>query len=163
MEACRATPAMEGNSARLQLTLHRDPLSFQRTTTGFHLSTSQRLSFSVLGPVNVIVAALDGMATFPLHIRALSASLLHDSRGNHVLKGPIAQGYRTNLWTTARIAGLVEREFGVSYHPDHIGRLMHSLGWSPQKPERRALERDEEEIERWKQEEWPRIKKRCTA
>ena len=65
-----------------------------------------------------------------------------------LLKGPMAQGYRTNLWTTARIAELIEREFGVSYHPDHIGRLMHSLGWTPQKPERRALERNEEEIER---------------
>jgi transposase len=76
-----------------------------------------------------------------------------------LLKGPMAQGCRTNLWTTARIAGLIGREFGVSYHPDHIGRLMHSLGWTPQKPERRALERNEEEIERWKQKEWPRIKK----
>jgi transposase len=76
-----------------------------------------------------------------------------------LLKGPMAQGYRTNLWTTARIAEMVEREFGVRYHPDHIGRLMHSLGWTPQKPERRALERNEEEIERWKQREWPRIKK----
>jgi transposase len=76
-----------------------------------------------------------------------------------LLKGPMAQGYRTNLWTTPRIADMVEREFGVRYHPDHIGRLMHSLGWTPQKPERRALERNEVEIERWKQEEWPRIKK----
>jgi transposase len=76
-----------------------------------------------------------------------------------LLKGPIAQGYRTNLWTTARIAELIRREFGVEYHRDHIGRLMHSLGWSVQKPERRALERDEEEIARWKQKEWPRIKK----
>jgi transposase len=76
-----------------------------------------------------------------------------------LLKGPMAQGYRTNLWTTARIAEMVEREFGVRYHPDHVGRLMHSLGWTPQKPERRALERDEDEIERWKQKEWPRIKK----
>lgn len=76
-----------------------------------------------------------------------------------LLKGPMAQGYGTNLWTTARIAELIGREFGVSYRPDHIGRLMRSLGWTPQKPERRALERDEEEIERWKQKEWPRIKK----
>ncbi len=76
-----------------------------------------------------------------------------------LLKGPMAAGYRTNLWTTARIAKLVESQFGVSYHPDHIGRLMHSQGWTPQNPERRALERDEEEIERWKQENWPRIKK----
>jgi transposase len=76
-----------------------------------------------------------------------------------LLKGSLAYGYRTNLWTTAGIAELVEREFGISYHRDHIGRLMHSLGWSVQKPERGALERDEEEIARWKREEWPRIKK----
>jgi transposase len=68
-------------------------------------------------------------------------------------------GYRTNLWTTARIAEMVEREFGVRYHPDHIGRLMHSLGWTQQKPERRALERYEDQIERWKHKEWPRIKR----
>ena len=76
-----------------------------------------------------------------------------------LLKGPLAHGYRTNLWTTARIAQLIQREFGVSYHRDHIGRLMESLGWSHQKPERRALERDEEAIERWKQRDWPRVKK----
>jgi len=57
---------------------------------------------------------------------------------------------------------MIESEFGVSYHPDHIGRLMHDLGWTPQKPERRALERNEEEIERWKQKQWPRIKKTAT-
>src|SRR2546429_3989311 len=51
-------------------------------------------------------------------------------------------GHRTNLWTTARIAELIRREFGVQYHRDHVGRLMHALNWSPQKPERRALERD---------------------
>jgi transposase len=80
-----------------------------------------------------------------------------------LLQGPLAHGYRTNLWTTARIAELVEREFNVQYHRDHIGRLMHRLGWSPQKPERRALERNEEDIERWKQQDWPRIKKRYPA
>src|SRR6266436_5056522 len=45
-----------------------------------------------------------------------------------LLKGPMAQGYRTNLWTTPRIAEMVEREFGVRYHPDHIGRLMSIPG-----------------------------------
>ena len=54
-------------------------------------------------------------------------------------------GYRTNLWTTARIAELI-RQFGIQYHRDHVGRLMHSLNWSPQKPERRALERDEKPL-----------------
>lgn len=76
-----------------------------------------------------------------------------------LLQGPIAHGYRTNLWTTARIAVLIKREFGVDYHRDHIGRLMHSLNWSHQKPERRALERDEQAIARWKQKDWPRVKK----
>jgi len=68
-----------------------------------------------------------------------------------LLQGATAHGWRTNLWTTARIAELVRREFGVEYHRDHIGRLLHSLGWSVQKPERRALERDEQAIKRWKQ------------
>ena len=76
-----------------------------------------------------------------------------------LLQGATGHGWRTNLWTTARIAELVRREFGVEYHGDHIGRLLHSLGWSVQKPERRALERDEPAIERWKQKDWPRIKK----
>jgi len=76
-----------------------------------------------------------------------------------LIEGPMMHGYRTNLWTTARIAELIRLQFGVQYHRDHVGRLMHSLGWSPQKPERRALERNEEGIARWKKQEWPRIKK----
>jgi len=76
-----------------------------------------------------------------------------------LVKGAQAHGYRTQLWTTARIAELIRREFGVHYHRDHVGRLMHSLNWSPQKPETRAIERDEEAIERWKRKDWPRVKK----
>ena len=76
-----------------------------------------------------------------------------------LLKGPLARGYRTNLWTTARIAELIQQEFGIRYHRDHIGRLMHGLHWSHQKPETRAIARDEEAIARWKQKDWPRVKK----
>ena len=76
-----------------------------------------------------------------------------------LLKGPLAHGHKTDLWTCDRIARLIRREFKVRYHRDHIGRLMRGLGWSHQKPERRALERDEAKIERWKQKEWPRVKK----
>jgi transposase len=76
-----------------------------------------------------------------------------------LLQGPQAHGYRTQLWTTARIAEVIRREFGVDYHRDHVGRLMHSLNWSPQKPETRAVERDDEAIERWKRKDWPRVKK----
>ena len=76
-----------------------------------------------------------------------------------LLKGATAHGYRTELWTTARIAELIEREFGVSYHRDHVGRLMRAIGWSHQKPKKRALERSETTIEQWKRDEWPRVKK----
>ena len=76
-----------------------------------------------------------------------------------LLKGPLTHGYNTNVWTTARIAEVITREFGVSYHRDHVGRLMHSLNWSHQKPEKRAVERDEKAIEQWKRRDWPRVKK----
>lgn len=76
-----------------------------------------------------------------------------------LLKGPVAHGYNTNVWTTARIAEVILRQLEVSYHRDHVGRLMHSLNWSHQKPEKRAVERDEEAIERWKRKDWPRVKK----
>ena len=77
-----------------------------------------------------------------------------------LVQGAMARGYRTNLWTTARIAQLIEDEFAVRYHTNHIGRLMHRLGWSHQKPERRALERNDAAIEQWKRKKWPRIKKK---
>lgn len=76
-----------------------------------------------------------------------------------LLKGAAARGYRTELWTTARIAEVIRKEFGVRYHRDHVGRLMHSLGWSHQKPERRARERDEQAIGQWRERQWSRVKK----
>ena len=76
-----------------------------------------------------------------------------------LLKGAMAHGYRTEIWTTRRIADLIEDEFGICYHRDHVGRLLHRMGWSCQKPERRALERNETRVKGWKQKQWPRIKK----
>lgn len=77
-----------------------------------------------------------------------------------LLKGAQAAGYESDLWTCPRIAELIVGEFGVRYHPDHIGRLLRSLGWSPQRPQRRAAERDEARIQGWVREAWPRIKKK---
>jgi transposase len=77
-----------------------------------------------------------------------------------LVQGAGAHGYRTELWTTARVAQLIGRRFGVYYHRDHVGRLLHQLGWSHQKPERRAAERDEAAIARWKRVQWPAVKKR---
>lgn len=78
-----------------------------------------------------------------------------------LLEGPQAHGYRSDLWTLPRVAEVIERHFGVHYHPAHVWKILHGLGWSCQKPERRAKERDEEEIERWRKEKWPHIKKRA--
>lgn len=77
-----------------------------------------------------------------------------------LVRGAVAAGFATDLWTCKRVAEVVKREFGVSYHPDHLGRILHELGFSPQKPQRRARERDEATIARWRQRDWPRIKKR---
>lgn len=74
-------------------------------------------------------------------------------------QGAMAHGYRTELWTTQRISVLIERQFGVKYHRNHIGKLLHQLGWSHQKPERRAIERDEAAIAQWKRTVWPAVKK----
>ncbi len=77
-----------------------------------------------------------------------------------LLRGALAWGYSTDLWTTSRIAEVIRREFGVRFHRAHIGRLLADLGWSCQKPERRALERDEDAIEKWKRYRWTAIKKK---
>jgi len=77
-----------------------------------------------------------------------------------LVRGALAHGFGTDLWTCPRVAELIERRFGVEYHVDHIGRLLHGLGWSPQKPERRARERDEEGIRTWVKTVWPRVKKK---
>lgn len=74
-------------------------------------------------------------------------------------QGAMAHGYRTELWTTQRIAALIERRLGVKYHRNHVGKLLHQLGWSHQKPERRAVERNEAAIADWKRSVWPRVKK----
>ena len=76
-----------------------------------------------------------------------------------LVKGPTASGFSTELWTCPRVAHLIEERFGIRYHPDHVCRLLHSLGWSPQKPQRRAQERDEAAIREWIQKEWPEVKK----
>lgn len=74
-------------------------------------------------------------------------------------QGAVAHGYRTELWTTQRIADLIEQRLGVRYHRNHVGKLLHRVGWSHQKPERRAIEREEAAIQTWKQTVWPRVKK----
>src|SRR3954469_10597139 len=74
--------------------------------------------------------------------------------------GPEAYGFRGRVWTRARIARVIEDEFGVCYHKGHVGRLLQELRWTPQVPIRRAIQRDEEAIQRWRDEVWPDLPRR---
>ena len=80
-----------------------------------------------------------------------------------LVRGARASGFPNDLWTCPRVLQVIQQRFGVTYHVDHVGVLLHKLGWSVQKPEQRARERDEAAIERWRKEEWPRIKKGARA
>jgi transposase len=77
-----------------------------------------------------------------------------------LLKGATAHGFSTDLWTLPRVATVITRTFGVTYHPAHVWKILRGEHWSCQKPERRARERDEAAIQRWRTERWPHIKKR---
>jgi transposase len=77
-----------------------------------------------------------------------------------LLKKPIECGLDRYLWTQQLIADLIEREFGISYHHDHIGVILKELGFTHQKPMRRARERDEARIEGWRSEVWPELLKK---
>jgi putative transposase len=76
---------------------------------------------------------------------------------------PKEAGYDAHLWTTKLIARLIFDTFGVRYHHDHVGELLHKLDWSCQMPAKVARERDEEAIARWRGQEWPEIKKKVTG
>jgi transposase len=75
--------------------------------------------------------------------------------------GAEAYGFRGQVWTCARIAGVIEEEFGVRYHKDHVGRLLQELQWTPQVPIKRAIQRDEKAIQRWRVEVWPELLRRA--
>ena len=73
--------------------------------------------------------------------------------------GAESYGFHGEIWSNPRIAHVIEREFGVQYHPHHVAKIMKELKWTPYMPIVRAKQRDEGEIERWRSEEWPRLKK----
>uniref|UniRef100_UPI001473D83C helix-turn-helix domain-containing protein n=1 Tax=Tautonia rosea TaxID=2728037 RepID=UPI001473D83C len=71
-----------------------------------------------------------------------------------------AFGYATDLWTTRRLAEVIEKRFGIRFNSNYLVEWLTSRGLRPQKPEVRAVERDEPAIAHWVAEDWPRIKKR---
>jgi transposase len=101
-------------------------------------------------------AALRGAGRAGRRPRLSPAEL--DAVDQALRSGPQAFGFATELWTLARIAAVIEQLTGVRFHPGHVWRLLRRLGWSPQRPARVARERDEAEIARWREQEWPRIK-----
>lgn len=80
-----------------------------------------------------------------------------------LLQGPQKSGYATEAWTLPRVRALIRKRTGESYHESHVSRLLRSLGFSCQRPERRAIERDEKKIAHWKRVVWPAIKKKPAA
>jgi transposase len=77
-----------------------------------------------------------------------------------LLQGAQANGFDTDLWTLERVAVVITQLTGVRHHPGHVWVILRRrLGWTLQRPERRASERDEEAIQRWVAQEWPRINK----
>jgi transposase len=78
--------------------------------------------------------------------------------GELLAKGAKAHGWHNELWTAARVARLIERHFDISYHPEHVREILkRRLGWTSQKPRRKARERDDKEVARWAGDEFPRI------
>ena len=76
-----------------------------------------------------------------------------------LLRGPRASGYDTDIWTLARVAEVIDRRLGVKYNSNYVWYILRRLGWSCQKPEQQARERDEAAIQRWRTKDWPRIKR----
>src|SRR5262245_5801026 len=73
--------------------------------------------------------------------------------------GAEAFGFRGQIWTARRVTEVIRREFGVQYHFNHVGNLLRAAGWSPQKPLRRASQRNEAAIEQWRSARWPTLKR----
>jgi len=77
-----------------------------------------------------------------------------------LVKGARAHGYPNDLWSLKRVTEVIEAVTGVSYHPNHVWRILHDkLRWSCQRPARRAVERDDEAVAHWVKSTWPAIKK----
>ena len=72
-------------------------------------------------------------------------------------QGAMAHGFATELWTLPRVARLIETEYGMRYSEPHVWRVLRQLGFTPQRPSKRALERDEQAIREWKRKRWPTV------
>src|SRR3954452_2201051 len=86
-----------------------------------------------------------------------------ESLSRMLVAGALQAGFPTELWTVKRVRAVVAREFGVEYSQTGCWELLRSLGFSPQKPEKRATQRNEQAIVEWKRRTWPALKKKRAA
>jgi transposase len=107
----------------------------------------------------------DGLAAKPHPGPATRLNTAQQRQLERMLRqGSKAHGWPNELWSTKRIAELIRRKFGISLHHDHVGRFLHKvLRWSPQRPRKKARERDEKAILRWRRDEFPRIAEEASA
>src|SRR5690349_10451387 len=102
------------------------------------------------GPQGLLSAPIPGR---PPHLSVQQRQLIPE----FLWHGAEAYGFRGSVWTCGRIAKVIEEEFGVAYDKGHVSRLLKQLRWTPQMPIQRASQRDEQAIEQWRREAWPRL------
>src|SRR6266542_1171928 len=76
-----------------------------------------------------------------------------------LVKGAVANGYPTELWTLKRVGEVIKRVTGVAYHQGHVWKILQSMNWSLQRPAKKPRERDDEQLNAWRRERWPKVKK----
>lgn len=77
-----------------------------------------------------------------------------------LVKGAMRAGFSNELWTSKRVLQVIKSHFGVKYHHNHLPKLLRNLGFSPQRPQREAIEKDRKQIQHWIDHDWKRIKKK---
>jgi hypothetical protein len=133
----------------------RIDLTEVRTAVAIGVLRDPLLVCTVLVPSALLIVGAarlvaPGRRLSDVHLRRVERTLL---------EGAGANGFVGELWTLDRIAAVIERLTGVWHHPAHVWALLHHrLGWSVQRPTRRAAERDQAAIDRWVKQRWPRIK-----
>src|SRR5512147_2828123 len=145
---------------------YRRQLAVQRIEEGY--SIAEVADFLDVAPSSVRrwVATFrrqgaDGLAARPVPGRPPKLTFTQEKIVRRWLAdNPIDHGFATELWTAPRLARLIDQEFGVRFHPDYLTTWLRQRGFTPQKPRRRARQRDDEAIARWLEKDWPRIKKR---
>jgi transposase len=102
-----------------------------------------------------------GLAARPVPGRPAKLTATQEKIVRHWLAdNPIEHGFATELWTSPRLAQLIQQEWDIDFHPDYLSTWLRLHGYTPQKPRRVARERDDEAVARWLAQDWPRIKKR---